>query len=232
MLPMTKRRTTVSSASGAAIVLAALAFGGGVSASAAATVAVPATAVPATAVPAAVGSATIGAAIASAEGAVVAPAAALAPAIDPAAAQAAAEAAALAEQQARDAAWHTPVASYVISSYYGEARGDGGHYAIDLAGPEGQDVFAARSGTVISAGWQGGYGYAVEIDHGDGHTTLYGHLMGEPYVAVGQHISGGQPIGALGSTGDSSGPHLHLELELNGASVDPSSLIPMVYSTL
>lgn len=231
MIPVTKRRTTVSSLSGAAIVLAALSLGGGVAASASAA-ASPAVSVPtASAVPATVGTAVTGTVtVAEPEPAVVdAPAA---PTVDPAAAQAAAAAAALAEQQARDAAWHTPVAAYVISSYYGEARGDGAHYAIDLAGPEGQDVFAARSGTVISAGWQGGYGYAVEIDHGDGHTTLYGHLMGEPYVAVGQHVSGGQPIGALGTTGDSSGPHLHLELELNGASIDPSSLIPMVDSTL
>ena len=104
--------------------------------------------------------------------------------------------------------------------------------AIDLAGPEGQDVFAARSGTVVAAGWEDGYGFTVTIDHGDGHTTKYGHMMSQPLVSAGQHVSGGQPIGYLGTTGDSTGPHLHLELKLNGASIDPSSLIPMVDSTM
>lgn len=141
-------------------------------------------------------------------------------------------AAAAAEQAARDAAWHTPVGSYLVSSYYAEQRGDGPHLAVDLAGAEGQDVLAARSGTVTSAGWQDGYGFTVEIDHGDGHTTLYGHLMTDPYVAVGQHVSGGQPIGALGTTGYSTGPHLHLELEFHGASVDPMTVIPIPDSTM
>lgn len=143
-----------------------------------------------------------------------------------------AAAAAAAEQAARDAAWHTPVGSYLVSSYYAEARGDGPHLAVDLAGAEGQDVLAARSGTVTAAGWQDGYGFTVEIDHGDGHTTLYGHLMTDPYVSVGQHVIGGQPIGALGTTGYSTGPHLHLELEFQGASVDPMTVIPIPDSTM
>ncbi len=129
--------------------------------------------------------------------------------------------------EAEAAAWHNPVSSYYMSSYYGEMRSDGPHNAIDLAGPEGQDVRAGRSGTVISAGWQSGYGFTVEIDHGDGHTSLYAHLMSEPYVAVGQSVAGGQPIGALGNTGYSTGPHLHLEVERNGVLISPLEVMPI-----
>lgn len=129
--------------------------------------------------------------------------------------------------EAEAAAWHNPVSSYHLSSYYGEMRSDGPHHAIDLAGPEGQDVRAGRSGTVISAGWQSGYGFTVEIDHGDGHTSLYAHLMSEPYVAVGQSVAGGQPIGALGNTGYSTGPHLHLEVERDGVLINPLEVMPI-----
>jgi murein DD-endopeptidase MepM/ murein hydrolase activator NlpD len=136
------------------------------------------------------------------------------------------------QEQARiaDATWHNPVASYYISSYFDEIRPSGPHNAVDLAGAEGQDVFAGRTGTVTSAGWQSGYGFTVEIDHGDGHTTLYAHLMSEPYVTVGQRVAGGQPIGALGSTGFSTGPHLHLEVKQNGVLVDPLAIMPIPQS--
>ncbi len=132
-----------------------------------------------------------------------------------------------AKAQAADATWHTPVASYYISSYFDEMRPEGQHSATDLAGPQGQDVLAGRSGVVTAAGWQDGYGFTVEIDHGDGNATLYAHLMSEPYVGVGQRVSGGYPIGALGTTGYSTGPHLHLELTQNGVLVDPISVLPI-----
>lgn len=137
-------------------------------------------------------------------------------------ARAAAAAAAAAEK-----AWHLPVGTYNISSYFGEQRADGPHLAIDLAGPSGQPVLAARSGVVVESGWQDGYGFVVTLEHSDGFRTRYAHLMDQPPVPVGAAVAGGQVIGLLGNTGYSTGAHLHLELFANGALIDPSGLIPI-----
>jgi len=99
------------------------------------------------------------------------------------------------------------------------------HKGIDIGGERGDSVVAAGSGRVTKAGWQGGYGNLIEIDHGNGLTTRYGHLM-KIQVEVGDFVSKGQQIGLVGSTGRSTGPHLHFELRLNDKAIDPRKLLP------
>jgi murein DD-endopeptidase MepM/ murein hydrolase activator NlpD len=94
------------------------------------------------------------------------------------------------------------------------------HEGIDLAVGVGTPVVAAASGTVIVAGWLGGYGNLVVIDHGNGMATAYGHNTSVT-VGVGQSVSQGQLIAYSGSTGHSTGPHVHFEVRVNGSPVDP-----------
>jgi len=94
------------------------------------------------------------------------------------------------------------------------------HAGIDLVAPAGTQILATSPGVITEAGWCGGYGLCVTIDHGDGYHTLYGHLS-ELEVAAGQHIQSGQRLGRVGSTGQSTGPHLHYEVRINGRPVDP-----------
>ncbi|MBD2529428.1 peptidoglycan DD-metalloendopeptidase family protein [Nostoc flagelliforme FACHB-838] len=98
------------------------------------------------------------------------------------------------------------------------------HAGLDFAASYGSTIRAADSGIVIFAGWYGGYGRAVIIDHGKGITTLYGHSS-ELYVADGQAVERGQAIAAVGSTGLSTGPHLHFEVRQNGTPVDPANYL-------
>jgi murein DD-endopeptidase MepM/ murein hydrolase activator NlpD len=94
------------------------------------------------------------------------------------------------------------------------------HEGIDIAATSGTPIRAPASGTVISAGWLGGYGNLIVIDHGGGLATAYAHMSG--YAASsGQPVAQGQTIGFVGSTGHSTGPHLHFEVRVNGAPVDP-----------
>jgi murein DD-endopeptidase MepM/ murein hydrolase activator NlpD len=102
------------------------------------------------------------------------------------------------------------------------------HPGIDLAGPMGTPIYATADGTVLRAGWNsGGYGNLVELDHGKGIATRYGH-MSAILVSAGQHISRGQQIGRMGSTGRSTGSHLHYEVRIDGRPVNP---IPFMKST-
>jgi murein DD-endopeptidase MepM/ murein hydrolase activator NlpD len=98
------------------------------------------------------------------------------------------------------------------------------HTGIDFRGDTGDAVHATAAGTVTVAGWSGGYGRMVEIDHGNGLATRYGHLS-EINVAVGQHIRIGQTVGRLGSTGRSTGPHLHYETRVDGEAVNPEKFL-------
>ncbi len=95
------------------------------------------------------------------------------------------------------------------------------HSGIDFGADYGSLVYASERGRVIYADWYGGYGNAVIIDHGNGMTTLYGHCS-ELYVKDGDMVEKGQPISAVGSTGFSTGPHLHFELRANGEPIDPA----------
>ena len=98
------------------------------------------------------------------------------------------------------------------------------HTGIDFRGTYGEPAHATAAGTVTSAGWSGGYGQMVEIDHGNGLATRYGHLS-EIDVRVGQSIRSGQVVGRIGSTGRSTGPHLHYETRVDGEAVDPQKFL-------
>ncbi|MEA5504283.1 peptidoglycan DD-metalloendopeptidase family protein [Halotia wernerae UHCC 0503] len=98
------------------------------------------------------------------------------------------------------------------------------HAGLDFAASYGSTIRAADSGTVIFAGWYGGYGRSVIIDHGKGITTLYGHTS-ELFVFEGQAVQQGQAIAAVGSTGLSTGPHLHFEVRRNGTPVNPADYL-------
>lgn len=99
------------------------------------------------------------------------------------------------------------------------------HAGMDIDGERGDSVLAPANGTIVKAGWQGGYGNMIEIDHGNGLTTRYGHLS-KVEVQNGDYVSRGQLIGLVGSTGRSTGPHLHYELRLNDKSINPRLLLP------
>jgi len=98
------------------------------------------------------------------------------------------------------------------------------HTGLDLHGETGDAVHATADGTVTAAGWSGGYGRMVDIDHGNGLSTRYGHLSSID-VRVGQSVKTGQIIGKVGSPGRSTGPHLHYETRLRGAATDPQKFL-------
>lgn len=98
------------------------------------------------------------------------------------------------------------------------------HTGLDFRASTGDPVRATANGKVVNAGWAGGYGRMVEIDHGNGLSTRYGHLS-EIGVKVGEQIKIGQVIGAVGSTGRSTGPHLHYETRIDGDAVDPQKFL-------
>lgn len=98
------------------------------------------------------------------------------------------------------------------------------HHGVDLEGDTGDDIVAARSGVVIKANWQESMGYYVTIDHGDGYTSIYMHMT-HYIVEVGDQVVAGEKIGECGSTGDSTGPHLHFGIYYNGSSVNPMQFI-------
>ncbi|MDR2649352.1 MAG: peptidoglycan DD-metalloendopeptidase family protein [Clostridiales bacterium] len=94
------------------------------------------------------------------------------------------------------------------------------HAGVDIPAPYGTSIVAAESGVVITASWKNGYGYTVIIDHGNGITTLYGHNS-RLLVSAGQRVSKGGAIALAGSTGNSTGPHCHFEVRINGSPVNP-----------
>jgi LysM repeat protein len=99
------------------------------------------------------------------------------------------------------------------------------HSGIDIANDGGTPVRASRAGRVSFAGWWGGYGYAVVIDHGYGLSTLYGHLS-DYQVAAGEYVATAQFIGSVGETGNAYGPHLHFEVRREGQTVNPLAFLP------
>jgi len=122
-----------------------------------------------------------------------------------------------------------PVSSGFISSYFGERADpfDGletFHKGVDFAGTAGSKVVAVAAGVVTWAGERAGFGKLVEINHGDGYVTRYGHNE-RMLVSVGETVKRGEPIALMGSTGRSTGPHVHFEVLRNGRQVDPLSYI-------
>ena len=120
-----------------------------------------------------------------------------------------------------------------ISSGYGFRNSPGGigstyHEGIDIASDYGVPVEATASGTVTQAGWFDGYGYLVEIKHDGGISTRYGHNSAL-LVTVGQHVEQGTVVALVGSTGNSTGPHCHYEVRINGDAVDPVYFLPGNY---
>lgn len=113
-----------------------------------------------------------------------------------------------------------PVNGRLTLGYHALHRLQGRHTGIDIAAPHGTPIGAADAGEVIFAGWWDGYGKAVVIDHGRGLATVYAH-QSRIYVAVGNAVSKGQTIGLIGSTGYSTGPHLHFEVRKNGVVQNP-----------
>ncbi len=111
--------------------------------------------------------------------------------------------------------------SFVISAYWGDGRN---HKALDLAAPYGTSIYAAAGGKVVSAGWRNDYGYNIVIDHGNGIQTRYAHAS-RLFVSAGQRVDRGQVIAAVGSTGNSTGNHLHFEVILRGTRVNPAPYI-------
>lgn len=119
----------------------------------------------------------------------------------------------------------SPVRSSGISSGFGSRwhpilGGSRFHAGIDLPAPAGSQVVSTATGLVIAAGWCGGYGQCVVIDHGGGYTTVYGHLS-RIDVQGGQNVGSGQYIGLVGSTGLSTGPHLHYEVRFMERPINP-----------
>jgi murein DD-endopeptidase MepM/ murein hydrolase activator NlpD len=119
-----------------------------------------------------------------------------------------------------------------VSSSFGP-RSDGFHPGLDLAAPYGSPVRAAAAGTVVSAGWYGEYGKMVEVRSRNGMVTRYAHLsVINARVRVGRPVSLGQTIGAVGMTGNTTGPHLHFEVRVAGHVTDPARLLFMQPKTV
>lgn len=122
-----------------------------------------------------------------------------------------------------------PVAAGFISSYFGEREDpfsgeEAYHKGVDFAGTAGANVMAVAAGVVTWAGNRTGYGNMVEINHGDGYVTRYAHNE-KTLVSVGQTVKRGDPIALMGSTGRSTGPHVHFEVIRNGRQVDPLTFV-------
>ena len=113
--------------------------------------------------------------------------------------------------------------SGIITSRFGYRR-SGSHTGLDIATSAGTPIRAAASGTVVHAGWSGGYGYLVKIQHTDSIQTYYAHCS-KIYVSVGQYVNQGDIISAVGSTGNSTGPHLHLEIRVNNTPLNPQNYL-------
>lgn len=123
----------------------------------------------------------------------------------------------------RSGQWIWPLHG-ALTSHFGPRWGEF-HYGLDIAADTGTPVVAARGGRVVSSGWQGTYGYAVLIDHGDGTRARYAHAS-RLLVAAGQEVSQGETIMRVGSTGRSTGPHLHFEILVDGEQKNPLEFLP------
>lgn len=120
--------------------------------------------------------------------------------------------------------WPLPAGGY-ISCYFGDTDPGGRpHYAMDIAISAGTPIYASNDGSVVTATWHSSYGNYILLDHGNGKSTLYAHCSGLA-VSSGQSVSKGQVIGYVGSTGYSTGNHLHFEFRVNGQKVNPENYV-------
>lgn len=115
--------------------------------------------------------------------------------------------------------WQLPLTGYEFTTPYG-LQGNQMNAGIDLVAPEGTPFAAVHDGVVKEAGWMGGYGMAVVVDHGDGTEVIYARAR-QVLVQKGQEVKAGDMIGLVGNTGHAYGPELHLETQVNGESTDP-----------
>ena len=122
-----------------------------------------------------------------------------------------------------------PISGRITSTFGGRSSpggiGSTNHKGIDIAGSYGIPVYASDGGTVTYAGWMSGYGYLVQISHGNGYVTYYGHNS-SLLVSVGDHVYKGQQIARMGSTGNSTGNHCHFEVRYNGVPKNPLNYLP------
>ena len=118
-----------------------------------------------------------------------------------------------------------PLDEFTLTSGFGERWGRQ-HSGIDMALPTGSPVYAAKGGTIIWSGYKGSYGNLVIIDHGDGMETYYAHCS-RLDVEAGRQVAAGQQIAAVGSTGNSTGPHLHFEVRIGGVARDPADWLDL-----
>ena len=118
---------------------------------------------------------------------------------------------------------HPLNAAGVITSRYG-IRSRGNHKGIDIGAPTGTPIYAAEAGIVTYAGWYYGYGYLIKVQHANGYETYYGHCS-SIVASAGQSVEKGTLIGYVGSTGNSTGPHLHFEVRVNGTNYNPEPFI-------
>ena len=117
--------------------------------------------------------------------------------------------------------WPLPRHTYISCHFGGvDAFGNAGHRGTDIPAPEGTPILAAHSGTVLVSGWNDSYGNQVLLDNGAGLSTRYAHMTATA-VTAGKTVTAGQVIGYVGSTGDSTGNHLHFEVMQNGVLVAP-----------
>jgi len=127
-------------------------------------------------------------------------------------------------ERADSSAWIWPITGGTLSSEFG-ARWGGFHSGLDIATAIGTPAVAVGPGTVSFAGWDGGYGYSVTIDHGGGLQTRYSHAS-ELLVAEGETVNQGDQVILVGNTGNSTGPHLHFEVLVDGSAEDPRDFLP------
>ncbi|MER7168558.1 M23 family metallopeptidase [Micromonospora sp. NPDC000207] len=124
-----------------------------------------------------------------------------------------------ADEISAEEVWLLPLQGYDFTSPYGMRWGKL-HTGVDLVAPEGTPYVAIHAGKVTKAGWFGGYGYAVIVQHADGSEAIYGHSSAVS-VQEGQQVKAGDQLGLVGNTGHSYGSHLHLEVHVNGEPLDP-----------
>jgi murein DD-endopeptidase MepM/ murein hydrolase activator NlpD len=128
--------------------------------------------------------------------------------------------------------WPVDLSAHVITSGYGVQRGRRVfHRGVDIAAPRGATVIATAPGVATLAHDGGGYGHYIVIDHGNGYSTLYAHLL-ETRVRDGDRVAAGQTIGRVGKSGNATGYHLHYEVHRGGATVDPRLYLPGSTSSL